>query len=84
MACNCVKTVNEQLAKANGELSIGFGMTKDMGIITRLIIGTVKKDKSKRDKPPIVSATFCPFCGTKFDGCAMAGAKAVAGEPPAK
>jgi len=76
MSCACVKKVNEQLAQVNGQLAIGFGVTKDMGIITRLIIGTEKKDKSKRSKPPIVSATFCPFCGTKFDGCAMAEPKA--------
>lgn len=71
MTCGCVKKVNEHLANQNGRLAVGFAVT-DSGLITRLIIGTEKVDKSKRAKPPIVSATFCPFCGVKFDGCAMA------------
>lgn len=72
MTCSCVKQVNEKLAQHNGQLAVGFGITADMGVITRLLIGTEKKDKSKRTRPPVVSATFCPFCGVKFDGCAMA------------
>lgn len=77
MVCRCVKEVNEQLAASNAQLAIGFGIRNDNTVITRLIIGTEKKkNRAVRTKPPIVSATFCPFCGTKFDGCAMA-------EPPA-
>ena len=72
MACGCVKKVNEQLAAQNGRLAVGFSVTRDNRMITRLIIGTEKVSSGVRKKPPIVSATFCPFCGTKFDGCAMA------------
>lgn len=72
MACNCIKQVNEQLAAANGRLAVGFGVTKDLGVITRLLVGVEKVDKSKRARPPVVSASHCPFCGTKFEGCAMA------------
>lgn len=71
MACHCIKNVNEKLSEHNGQLAIGFGVTGDLGIVSRLLIGVEKKDKSKRAKPPLVSAAYCPFCGTKFDGCAM-------------
>ena len=72
MACNCIKQVNEQLASANGRLAVGFGITKDLGVIARLLVGVEKVDKAKRAKPPVVSASHCPFCGAKFEGCAMA------------
>lgn len=68
MTCHCITEVNAKLAEKNGQLSIGLGITKDLGIIGRLLIGVEKKDKSKRVKPPLVSATYCPFCGKKFEG----------------
>jgi hypothetical protein len=73
MTCNCITEVNAAIADKNGELAVGLAITKDLGLIAKLLIGVEKKDKSKRVKPPIVSATFCPFCGVKFDGCALAG-----------
>jgi hypothetical protein len=72
MTCSCVKQVNEKLAENNVRLAVGLAVTKDLGVITRLLIRTEKKDRNKRTKPLNVSATFCPFCGVKFDGCAMA------------
>lgn len=69
MACGCIKIVNEQIAQKNGQLTIGFHITDDHKLLSRLIIATEKKDKACRTKVPIVSATYCPFCGVKFDGC---------------
>lgn len=71
MTCNCVKTVNENLKSHNTRLSLGFSMTQDYGVISRLLIQTEKADKNSRVKMTSVAATFCPFCGVKFNGCAF-------------
>lgn len=71
MACTCIKKINQQLAEYNTKLGIGIGVTADLGMISRLLIVTEKLDKTSKKKPALMSATYCPFCGVKFDGCAM-------------
>ena len=67
--CNCANEVNEQLAErgANTRLAFAFQITKDMGLIDRLLVGVEKVDKAKRKPPMAVCASFCPFCGTKLE-----------------
>lgn len=64
--CDCITIVNEQLRPANGRLTVGLGITADMGVVARLLLGVEKADKNNRKAPPNVSATFCPFCGSKL------------------
>jgi len=73
MTCNCVNTVNENLKPHNTKLALGFSMTQDRTMFTRLLIQTEKADKNSRVKTMSVTATFCPFCGVKFNGCALGG-----------
>jgi hypothetical protein len=63
--CDCTEYVNSQLVKFGGRLAVGVRIDpKTMDVTGRLLLVTEKTDKSKRE-PPIVSASFCPFCGEK-------------------
>lgn len=64
--CDCVRQVNEKLREHNGRLAVGLGITQTMGVVARLLLNVEKIDKTKRKAPPSVSATFCPFCGSKL------------------
>jgi hypothetical protein len=64
--CNCMKEMDEALAKHNGKLATGFQITADMNVVSRLLIATEKIDAKKRKPVPGVMASFCPFCGEKF------------------
>ena len=65
--CDCLKQVNEGLVAHNGKVSTGFQITADMGIKMRILIATEKLDKAKRKPVPALTASFCPFCGEKFE-----------------
>ena len=60
--CNCIAEVNEKLAERNGELSI------TLWPVIRPILETNKVDTKMRVRPPMIVATYCPFCGTKYPG----------------
>ena len=65
--CDCLSVVNEELKQYNTEIGTGFGVSGDLGKMSLMImISTVKLDSNERGKPRSVSATFCPFCGTKY------------------
>ena len=65
--CECVKLVNVKLAHHNGKVATGFMLTGDMGIKMRVLIATEKVDKARRKPVPPLTASFCPFCGTKVE-----------------
>lgn len=62
--CNCIQTVNDELAKlkANTEIFVPLTLSK----ITRVCIETQKIDDKKRGKTMRVFASFCPFCGQDY------------------
>ena len=60
MTCSCISEVNAKLAESNGELLMTFWP------VSRPLMETQKLDTKKRVKPPLVVATFCPFCGEKY------------------
>lgn len=58
--CNCMATVDIKLAEHNSKIELPwFGPQ-----LPRII--TMKVDQKKRGKPIGVFATFCPFCGDKY------------------
>ena len=62
--CECVKTINEKLKPLNGRLAYGFTINCELSKmeVSDIIIET-EKINSRGKKPPIVLASFCPFCG---------------------
>lgn len=65
--CDCIKKVNASLAEHNGQLAFGFVINEGMGLKQRILISTEKLDKAKRKPVPYVTASHCPFCGSRFD-----------------
>ncbi|WP_319499292.1 hypothetical protein [uncultured Cohaesibacter sp.] len=63
--CNCIETVNKQLAERNTVLSQAIFMHEDPnpGLTLR-----TEQVETGRGKPKAVSMflNFCPFCGEKY------------------
>ena len=68
MACGCISVINGELAKQNGQLGLTFSLSG--GTWPALVVE--KKDRKKREKPPVVIPTFCPFCGVSYRAGTMA------------
>ena len=64
--CECRDQINGILKDKNGRLAFGFTFGNgNMALSPPLI--EVEKIESRGKKPPTVLATFCPFCGTKYE-----------------
>ncbi len=61
MACNCIADINADIGPKHNAILVTtlFGEP-------RAVIGTEKVDSRKRGKPPVMLASFCPFCGLKY------------------
>lgn len=70
----CFVAVNEHLAKHNTVLMTGQSFSAitmaDPG--EQLIVATHKVHAKGRGKALLMFASFCPFCGAKLDGLALA------------
>lgn len=65
--CTCHNDMNAKLAPLNGKLATGFVIERCEGapIGTRHmpVLIQVEKITPRGKRPPVVLATFCPFCG---------------------
>ena len=62
--CDCNKQMTEALKEHNANLDIPMNL---QGKGTKVVIATRKRDSSRRVKLPFLFATYCPFCGVKYD-----------------
>lgn len=60
--CNCIAEMNQKLAEGGYNAAI---LTNLFGP-QKATVDTYKPDEKKRGKPPIVIASYCPFCGEKY------------------
>ena len=61
-SCKCREEMDAELEPFNAELLANlFGPF-------RAFVAVTKKTEKGRKKPPLVQATFCPFCGLKYTG----------------
>ncbi len=58
--CDCVKKTNALLAQYNTRLVLPMIGPQ------RVLIETTKADNQKRGKPASMFASFCPFCGERY------------------
>lgn len=58
--CKCIDKVNAKLAEYNGLLETNLLANPPRAMIS--ICKAVPRGK----KPPLMEATFCPFCGAKY------------------
>lgn len=58
--CDCITRVNADLRAHNGKITLPLiGRQQPF-------VQTNKLDEKKRGKVPLLFATFCPFCGSKY------------------
>ena len=68
--CNCVNELNKQLEERKTEIvqRIHFDQKTGDLKLSPPVIATKWVDKKPREKSlPVLIATFCPFCGEKYD-----------------
>lgn len=67
MPCDCISTVNATLAERNTRLTeaIVFGRRSDRPTI---MLQTEVIEKKRGARPASMFLSFCPFCGTKYQG----------------
>lgn len=70
MNCDCIKTIDTQLAERNTKLAVSFVARevvkegkRSIEFDTGLSVEVAKIDPKKRGKALSVLVSFCPFCG---------------------
>lgn len=64
--CDCIETVDKKLKEAGHNTTIKLPLMLGGGAARPMVV-TEKADSDIRKKPISVFATFCPFCGDKFN-----------------
>ncbi len=66
MTCACIARINGTMEEHRVQATMPL-----FGGPSAALIGLIRRDKwtleSRRGKPSFIAATFCPFCGTKYD-----------------
>lgn len=60
--CKCFQEVNEKLRERNGQLNFNLLAPPDKQVVTIDVI----KIKPRGQRPGILIAAFCPFCGEAY------------------
>lgn len=63
MSCKCYGQINKLLGTRNGQLVGTIRLDKSP---PRALVAIEKADILVREKPPLLTANFCPFCGAEY------------------
>ncbi len=64
MSCECIAEVNKKLAERNTQILLPMFVMKGPVVP---FVETRKLNEKKRGKPVAMFASFCPFCGLKYE-----------------
>ncbi len=68
--CDCISQVQAKLEETGKntklDIPITFSLTGKLGA-DRVTVATCKRDNKKREKPLPVFASYCPFCGERYE-----------------
>lgn len=68
MSCDCIKQMDAKLAPHNTRLAVTFGFSRATGkSVTLPTILVEKVESRKRGSEALAIASFCPFCGERYD-----------------
>jgi hypothetical protein len=65
--CDCITKVQKSLVEYNTQVDVCLGIRDNTFKFLDVYLGTHKIDKKKRGQPKNVVASYCPFCGEKYD-----------------
>jgi hypothetical protein len=63
--CSCLEETNKILAKDNTEITFMFYLMGNKQ--PKALIQTQKRNPKIKGAPKRIAATFCPFCGERYD-----------------
>jgi hypothetical protein len=58
--CDCITKINKEFAEYNGLLETNWLSNPPRAMVA------VCKLESRKQKPPLMEAAYCPFCGSKY------------------
>lgn len=59
--CDCIQQTNNMLKEHNVRLVSTMFSKPEV-----VVVETAKIDTKKRGRPPVMLASFCPFCGEEY------------------
>ena len=64
--CNCIEMTNKSLEEYNTKLDVTISLFPEAAVLG-ILVSTTKLDARKRGVAKNIVATYCPFCGEKYN-----------------
>lgn len=68
--CDCIREIDEHLEKYNTKLGAAIGIRDRQLVLFGVYIETYKIETKRRGRPKAIVASYCPFCGEKYQNAA--------------
>lgn len=65
--CDCIKITDESLHEKGLNTQLNLAISFKDNVPNRVIISTRKVDLSIKKGPIVIAASYCPFCGERYE-----------------